>query len=82
MKPIDRLSEMFNADGTKNREVTWYILLEVKINKHKKQINIVVMNLNSTNMFLGYNWLVKQHSEVNWNIGTIQFILVLCPIVS
>ena len=29
------------------------------------------MDLNSMNIFLGYNWLVKHNPEVNWNIGTI-----------
>ena len=28
-------------------------------------------DLNSMNMFLGYNWLVKHNPEVNWNLGTI-----------
>ena len=29
------------------------------------------MNLNSTDMFLGYNWLVKNNPEVNLNTETI-----------
>ena len=33
-----------------------------------------VINLNNTDMFLGYNQLVKHNLEVNQNIGTIQFI--------
>jgi len=55
MEPVDRSFEVFNADGTKNREVTWFILLEVEINRHKEQINAVVTDLNGTNMFLGYD---------------------------
>ena len=35
------------------------------------------MILNSTDMFLGYNWLVKNNPEVNLNIETIQF--TKCP---
>lgn len=35
------------------------------------------MNLNSTDMFLGYNWLVKNNPEVNLNTETIQF--TKCP---
>ena len=41
------------------------MLLEVEINKYKKQIDVAVMSLNSMNMFLGYNWLVKHNLEVN-----------------
>ena len=52
---MDRSFKVFNADGTKNGEVTQFVLLEVKINEHKEQINAVVMDLNGTDMFLGYN---------------------------
>jgi len=54
-KPMNRSFKVFNADGTKNGEVTQFVLLEVKINEHKEQINAVVMDLNGTDMFLGYN---------------------------
>jgi len=56
-KPINRSFKVYNADGTKNREVIWYVLLEVKINRHKEQINAVITDLNSIDMFLGYDWL-------------------------
>ena len=36
IKPINFSFEVFNADGTKNREVTRVALLEIKINGHKK----------------------------------------------
>ena len=65
--------EVFNADGTKNREITKMVLLKVKINEYKKQLEAVVTDLNGTNIFLGYNWLVKHNSEVNWKNGTIKF---------
>ena len=35
-EPIDRSFEVFNADGTKNREVTIFALLELEINGHRK----------------------------------------------
>jgi len=38
---------------------------KLKINKHKEQINIAVMDLNGIDMFLGYDWLVKHNPEVN-----------------
>jgi len=60
MKPMNRLFEVFNIDRTKNRE-----LLKVKINKHKENIDITVTDLNSMDMFLGYDWLVKHNPEVN-----------------
>ena len=38
---------------------------KLKINNHKEQINIVVIDLNNMDMFLGYDWLVKYNLEVN-----------------
>jgi len=67
MKPIDRSFKVFNADGIKNREVTRFVPLEVEINGYKEQINAAVIDLNSTDIFLGYDWLVKYNPEVNWN---------------
>ena len=65
MESMDRLFKFFNVNGTNNREITRFTLLELEINSHTKRIGIVVADLNSTNMFLGYNWLVKYNSEVN-----------------
>jgi len=72
-KPIARSFKVFNVDRTKNEEVTWYILLEVKINGHKEQINLVVIDLDSMDIFLGYrySWLVKHNPEVDWKMGII-----------
>ena len=71
MEPINRSFKIFNANKTKNGEVTRFVLLELKINRHMEQIDIAVTNLNSMDMFLGYNWLVQYNPEVNWNIRTI-----------
>ena len=35
-EPMDRSFKVFNADGTKNGEVTRFVLLEVEINRHKE----------------------------------------------
>jgi len=59
------------VDKTKNREVTRIAPLEIEINRYKKQINVVVIDLNGTDMFLGHDWLVKHNSEVNWKKGEI-----------
>ena len=64
-EPIDRSFEVFNTDRTKNGEVIWFVLLEVEINGHKEQIDTVVTDLNSIDMFLEYDWLVKHNPEVN-----------------
>jgi len=72
-RPINFSFEVFNADRTKNKEVTKVVPLEVKINEHKKQLEATVTDLNSTDMFLGHDWLVKHNPEVNWKNRTIKF---------
>jgi len=77
MKPINFSFKVFNADGTKNGEVTRVVSLKIKINSYKKQLEAAVTDLNGTDMFLEYDWLVKHNPEVNWKNGTIKFIR--CP---
>ena len=72
-KPINFLFEVFNANGTKNREVTKVASLEIKINGHTEQLEAAVTDLDRTDMFLGHDWLVKHNPEVNWKNGTIRF---------
>ena len=76
-KAIDFSFEVFNADGTKNREVTRVVPLEVEINRHKETLEAAVTDLDGTDMFLGHDWLVKHNPEVNWKNGTIKF--TRCP---
>jgi len=72
-KSINFLFEVFNADGMKNEEVIRVASLEIKINRHKKQLEAAVMDLNKMDMFLEHDWLVKYNLEVNWKNKTIQF---------
>ena len=72
-RPINFSFEVFNVDGTKNGEVTRVASLEIKINRHKEQLEAAVIDLNGMNMFLGHDWLVKHNPEVNQKNGTIQF---------
>ena len=74
---MERSFKVFNADGTKNGEVMQFAPLEVEINRYKEQINVAVTDLNSIDMFLGYDQLVKYNLEVNWNTRTMQF--TRCP---
>jgi len=76
-KKINFSFEVFNADGTKNREVTKVAPLEVEINGHKETLEAAVTDLDGTDMFLGHDWLVKHNPEVNWKNGTIKF--MRCP---
>ena len=76
-KSIDFSFEVFNADGTKNREVTKVAPLELEINRYKETLEAAVTDLDGTDMFLGHDWLVKHNPEVNWRNRTIKF--TRCP---
>ena len=76
-KKINFLFEVFNADGTKNGEVTKVASLEVEINGHKEILEVAVTDLDGTDMFLEHDWLVKHNPEVNWKNSTIKF--TRCP---
>ena len=73
MKAIDFFFEVFNADRTKNGEVIKVVPLEIEINGHKEILEAAGMDLDGTDMFLGYDWLVKHNPEVNWRNKTIMF---------
>jgi len=76
-KKINFSFEVFNADRTKNGEVTKVVPLEVEINGHKETLEAAVTDLDRMDMFLGHNWLVKHNPEVNWKNRTIKF--TRCP---
>jgi len=65
---LPKLFNIFNVDKTrsKNHRVTQFVLLELEINKHIENIDIVVINLNSMDIFLEYDLLVKHNSKVNY----------------
>jgi hypothetical protein len=45
----------------------------MNINGHKEDIDAVVIQLDSTDIFVGYNWLTKHNLTINWENGTIKF---------
>ena len=55
IEPMNISFEVFNIDRTKNGEVTRFALLEIKVNRHKEKIEVVVIDLNRMNMFLEYD---------------------------
>ena len=48
---------VYNADGTlnKNRSIKEFATLQLVINDHYKHINLTVIELGDTDLFLGYN---------------------------
>jgi len=54
-KPLNFSFKVFNADRTKNKEMTRVALLKIKVNSHKEQLEAAVTDLNRTDIFLGHN---------------------------
>ena len=56
-KSLPRLFNMYNSDGSRNREKTIreFIPLEINSNRHIKQIDAVVSEIKETDLFLGHN---------------------------
>jgi len=73
MESLETPFKVYNTNRTKNRKATQFVSLEMKINGHIENISIVVTDLDSMDIFLGYDWLVKHNLQVNYNKGTIQF---------
>ena len=65
MKPINFSFEVFNANKTKNREMTKVAPLEIEINGHKETLEATVTDLDGKDMFLEHDWLVKHNLEIN-----------------
>ena len=72
---VSKLSKVYSdLYRTKNRRAIQFVPLEIEINRHIENINILVMDLKSMNIFLEYNWLVKHSLEVYWDKEKIWFI--------
>jgi len=56
-KSLPRLFNMYNSDGSRNREKTIreFIPLEINSNRHIEQIDAVVLEIKETDLFLGHN---------------------------
>src|SRR6266852_7165284 len=58
-RQVQNLMKVTNADGTENKHgmIKEYVILRVQIDKHIEELEFAVTQLNSTNIFLGLDWL-------------------------
>ena len=59
-KPINFSFEVFNIDGTKNREITKVVSLKIEINRHKETLEAAITDLHlflvqSTEFLVSFN---------------------------
>ena len=74
MKLIDFSFKIFNANSTKNGEVAKIASLEVKINRHKKYIEVAVTNLKDVQNHIGQNIKIlslEQNEHGQWTTRII-----------
>ena len=66
---------VFNTNSTSNDEglLKDYVELELSVKEHSEIICLTVTTLVSSNIFLGYDWLTKYNSEIDWGQGTVSF---------
>ena len=58
---------VYNADSTlnKNRSIKKFTTLQLAINDHYKCIDLAIIELENTDLFLGYNWLKIHNPSID-----------------
>ena len=66
---------VYNADGTVNRDgsIKEFVKIRIKIQKHEECIDLAVTNLGDTDLYLGYEWLIRHNPTVDWIQRSITF---------
>ena len=70
---------VFNADGTPNEAgiVTHYATVGIEIQGHQELLRLAVTKLASSDLFLGYDWLMRHNPDIDWAKATLEF--TRCP---
>ena len=66
---------VYNADGTVNRDgsIKEFVKIRIKIQEHEEYIDLAVTNLGDTDLYLGYEWLIRHNPTVDWIQRSITF---------
>ena len=66
---------VYNADSTldKNRFIKEFVILQLAINDHYKHIDLIVIELGDTDLFLGYDWLKIHNLSIDWVNAILSF---------
>ncbi|KAF9441507.1 hypothetical protein P691DRAFT_649800, partial [Macrolepiota fuliginosa MF-IS2] len=71
VKELENPIEVINVDRTKNKKgwITDKVDIDINLGRHKETLEAVVSNVESADVFLGYDWLLKHNPEINWDNG-------------
>src|ERR1700730_5668682 len=73
-----RLIEILYADGGKNPEamVTTFCEVIVKVNRLEMLIQPLVMKLDKSILYLGYDWLVRANPKIDWRMSRVARVMM------
>ncbi|KAF7773650.1 hypothetical protein Agabi119p4_5817 [Agaricus bisporus var. burnettii] len=74
-KKLGRPITCRNSDGTiaGKKDITKFVKMDLNINGHNEQLDAVVTPLQSSDLFLGHDWLTNHNPEIDWKQGIIKF---------
>ena len=66
---------VYNADGTLNNggAITGFVEVRMIIGDHAEKIELAVVNLGKTDIFLGLDWLRNHNPSIDWDASTLVF---------
>jgi hypothetical protein len=72
---LPRPVQVYNADGSLNKSgsIKEFVIAELTIQGHWKQIALAVTTLSTHQIFLGHDWLIKHNPNVDWKENTLKF---------
>lgn len=75
-------TKVYNADGTLNTSgsITDYVTIRMTIGNHVERIELGVVDLGKSDLFIGHDWLKFHNPNIDWQKSTIVF--DRCPSVS
>ena len=64
-----------NADGmlNKNGSITDYVFLRLSVGDHTEQLEFVVADLGTHDLFIGHKWLKLHNPNIDWKTSEIRF---------
>jgi len=79
MRPLNKPIRVYNVDGTLNQggSITHEVTLMMSHKGHKEKVVFKVCDLGKSTVIIGYTWLQKHNSMIDWKTDGIKF--TRCP---
>ena len=62
-----------NVDGTRNANgsITKEAIVDLRYGKKTRKVRLLVANIGSEDLILGYGWLKKENPRINWKTAEV-----------